>query len=91
MLKLGAGGALVLAGGDVARVPAVAVTAVDVVGAGDGFVAGYLPGLLDELPPAGKLARGAACGAFAVSTFGDWEGLPTRAELGLLTGTDVLR
>ncbi|MEU7752443.1 sugar kinase [Micromonospora sp. NPDC049171] len=91
VLKLGAAGALVLAGGDVARVPAVAVTAVDVVGAGDGFVAGYLSGLLDELPPAGRLARGAVCGAFAVSTTGDWEGLPTRAELGLLTGPDVVR
>ncbi|MEU8421020.1 sugar kinase [Micromonospora sp. NPDC048835] len=91
VVKLGAEGALVLSGGDVARVPAVAVTAVDVVGAGDGFVAGYLSGLLDGLPPVGRLTRGAICGAFAVSTAGDWEGLPTRAELGLLTGADVVR
>jgi 2-dehydro-3-deoxygluconokinase len=64
--------------------PALAVTAVDPIGAGDAFTAGFLSGLLDDLDPAGCLARGATTGAFAVSTRGDWEGAPTRADLTLL-------
>jgi 2-dehydro-3-deoxygluconokinase len=65
-------------------VPAVPVTAVDPIGAGDAFTAGFLSGILDGLEAADCLARGALCGAFAVSTRGDWEGAPTRAELSLL-------
>jgi 2-dehydro-3-deoxygluconokinase len=64
--------------------PALAVTAVDPIGAGDAFTAGLLSGVLDGLEPAGCLARGATTGAFAVSTRGDWEGAPTRADLALL-------
>jgi len=64
--------------------PALAVTAVDPIGAGDAFTAGYLSGVLDGLEPADCLARGATTGAFAVSTRGDWEGAPTREELTLL-------
>lgn len=63
--------------------PAAAVTAVDPVGAGDAFVTGYLSGLLDGLDIPERLARGTAVASFAVSTYGDWEGLPTRAELTL--------
>lgn len=32
----------------------------------------------------GRLHRAATTGAFAVATAGDWEGLPTRADLALL-------
>jgi sugar/nucleoside kinase (ribokinase family) len=73
--------------------PAVQVAAVDPVGAGDAFTAGYLSGWLDGLDTAHRLARGNAMGAFAVSSVGDWEGLPTRAELALLGSPDgtVLR
>ncbi|WP_329560464.1 sugar kinase [Kitasatospora sp. NBC_01266] len=60
------------------------VPVVDVVGAGDAFVAGYLSGLLDGLDVEGRLHRAATTGAFAVSTRGDWEGLPTRRDLALL-------
>ena len=62
----------------------MAVTAVDPIGAGDAFTAGFLSGVLDGLGPDACLARGATTGAFAVSTRGDWEGSPTRAELALL-------
>ena len=65
-------------------IPGVAVTAVDPIGAGDAFTAGFLSGVLDGLGPDACLARGATTGAFAVSTRGDWEGAPTRAELALL-------
>jgi 2-dehydro-3-deoxygluconokinase len=64
--------------------PALAVTAVDPIGAGDAFTAGFLSGVLDGLDPADCLARGVTSGAFAVSTRGDWEGAPTRADLPLL-------
>jgi 2-dehydro-3-deoxygluconokinase len=66
------------------NVPARRVPVVDVVGAGDAFVAGYLSGRLDGLDIAGCLERGAVLGAFAVSRIGDWEALPSRAELSLL-------
>jgi 2-dehydro-3-deoxygluconokinase len=60
------------------------VHVVDTVGAGDAFVAGLLSGLLDGLDVEGRLDRAVTTGAFAVATHGDWEGLPTRAELALL-------
>lgn len=66
------------------NVPARRVPVVDVVGAGDAFVAGYLSGRLDGLDIAGCLERGVVLGAFAVSRIGDWEALPSRAELSLL-------
>ncbi|GCD37911.1 ribokinase [Streptomyces chrestomyceticus JCM 4735] len=72
------------AGGDSLYQPAVAVQAVDAVGAGDAFVAGYLSALLDGEGIAGRLERGVTTGAFAVASPGDWEGAPTRAELNLL-------
>ncbi|MFB4420804.1 sugar kinase [Streptomyces sp. QL37] len=65
-------------------VPALRVPVRDTVGAGDAFCAGYLSGLLDDLPPAERLARANTLGAFAVASDGDWEGLPRRDELGLL-------
>lgn len=67
-------------------VEAVRVTAVDTVGAGDAFSAGLLSGILDGLAPLARLERAATLGAFAVSTAGDWEGLPRRSELHLLEG-----
>jgi 2-dehydro-3-deoxygluconokinase len=61
--------------------PAFVVTSVDTVGAGDAFCAGFLSGWLDGLDGPGCLERGALLGAWAVSTRGDWEGLPRRSEL----------
>ncbi|MFE6427029.1 MULTISPECIES: sugar kinase [Streptomyces] len=66
-------------------VPALRVPVRDTVGAGDAFCAGYLSGLLDGLPPERRLDRANTLGAFAVASDGDWEGLPRRDELGLLT------
>ncbi|MCX5230138.1 sugar kinase [Streptomyces sp. NBC_00233] len=92
VLKLGARGALVATddGGLLAR-PAVPVTAVDPVGAGDAFVSGYLAAVLDDAPVEGRLHLATLSGAFAVSVPGDWEGLPRRAELGLLEAQDISR
>ena len=88
VLKLGAEGACAVIGGDEVASPALAVSAIDPVGAGDAFVAGYLSALLDEESPAERLRRGNVCGAFSVSVAGDWEGLPRRGELATLEGTE---
>jgi len=87
VVKRGAAGACVHTRDGRWEAPAVPVTSIDTVGAGDAFTAGYLSALLDGEDVAGRLQRGALMGAFAVSTAGDWEGLPRRAELALLGTT----
>ena len=85
VLKRGARGAMAAVDGGLVHVPAHAVVAVDPVGAGDAFVGGYLAELLLGADPKARLQTAAACGAFAVTVPGDWEGLPTRRDLQLLT------
>ncbi|GAB3840170.1 sugar kinase [Micromonospora andamanensis] len=87
LVKLGADGARAWTADGVEQVPAVPVTAVDTVGAGDAFTAGYLSGHLDGLGLTDRLRRAVALGAFAVAGHGDWEGLPRRDELSLITGS----
>jgi len=86
-VKLGAEGAYCATthdSGTVSGVPVVRV--VDTVGAGDGFAAGVVSGLLEGLTLAKATARGNAIGARVVQFPGDADGLPTRDELnGLLT------
>ncbi|MET8053069.1 MULTISPECIES: sugar kinase [unclassified Streptosporangium] len=84
VVKRGPAGATAFTADQALTLPARPVTAVDVIGAGDAFVAGYLSGLLDGLPLDGRLARAITTGAFAVAGHGDWEGAPTRAELSML-------
>jgi len=84
VVKLGAAGAVAHVDDRALAVEAVPVRAVDPVGAGDAFVAGYLVEHLAGRRPEACLATAAACGAFAVTVPGDWEGLPSRAELALL-------
>jgi 2-dehydro-3-deoxygluconokinase len=92
LVTRGAAGAVAVVDGTVLAAPAHPVAAVDPVGAGDAFAAGYLSGLLDGEPPDGRLHRAILAGAFAVSVPGDWEGLPSRADLALLAAEEsVLR
>lgn len=84
VVKRGVNGATAHTADGATAVPARQIRAVDVVGAGDAFVSGYLSGVLDGLATDGCLRRAATVSAFAVGTAGDWEGLPTRAELSLL-------
>lgn len=84
VVKLGSRGAVALVKGLLEHAPAVRVRAVDPVGAGDAFVAGYLAGVLDDAPATECLRLGCLAGAFAVTVPGDWESLPSRAELDLL-------
>lgn len=93
VVKLGSAGAVAVVEEVALAVSAHAVSVIDPVGAGDAFVGGYLAELLGGAEPAVRLATAARCGAFAVTVAGDWEGLPSRAELGLLDigALDVLR
>lgn len=84
VIKRGAAGAGVYTAEGRLEAPAVPVTSIDTVGAGDAFTAGYLSALLDGADVAERLRRGTLAGAFAVSTAGDCEGLPTAVELALL-------
>jgi sugar/nucleoside kinase (ribokinase family) len=68
--------------------PALPVTVVDSIGAGDAFVSGYLSATLDNLSPEARLDRATTSGAFCVTAYGDWESLPTREDLTLLTHTE---
>jgi len=84
LVKLGERGAVAFVDGRAYTADPVPVQAVDPVGAGDAFVAGYLAELLAGRPVEERLATAAACGAFAVTVPGDWEGLPSRDELATL-------
>lgn len=81
VVKLGSKGAVA----DIEGVPHTQaphdVDAIDPVGAGDAFVAGYLSGIHDDSPPQQRLQRAAICGALACSVIGDWEGSPTLNEV----------
>lgn len=84
LVKLGGDGARAYTADGRREAAALPVTAVDTVGAGDAFTAGYLSGHLDGLDLAGRLRRAVTLGAFAVAGHGDWETLPRRDELSLL-------
>lgn len=90
VVKDGPRGCTALIGGERLTVPALTVTEVDPVGAGDAFVAGYLADRLAGAKPADRLRTAIAAGAYAVTVPGDCEGLATRADLAGLGG-DVAR
>ena len=62
-------------------IPAFKVRCVDSIGAGDGFVAGFLVGQLRGLDDYASGRLGNAVGALAVTVLGDIEGYPTNEEL----------
>jgi sugar/nucleoside kinase (ribokinase family) len=67
----GAGGAIALAGGERAEVPAEPVAAVvDTTGAGDLFAAGFLAGHVRARPLADCLTMGAVAAAEVISHYG---------------------
>jgi 2-dehydro-3-deoxygluconokinase len=87
VITLGERGCLARIDGTTVEVPAPAVTVVDTVGAGDAFVAGYLAELIGGEPPPQWLATAVSAGALAVTSPGDWEGMPDREALARF-GTD---
>jgi 2-dehydro-3-deoxygluconokinase len=66
---------------DLVHVPPEKCNPIDPVGAGDGFNAGFLAGILEghDLATIGKM--GAIAGAMATETQGDVEGYPTKSQM----------
>jgi 2-dehydro-3-deoxygluconokinase len=81
LLKDGARGCTALVDGVELTEPAVTVTVVDPVGAGDAFVAGYLADRLAGKSPTDRLRTAVASGAYAVGVPGDCDSVPTREQL----------
>lgn len=81
VVKLGASGSVACLDGRVYTQTPVAVEAVDPVGAGDAFEAGFLSQVLLGASPEDRLRVGGLAGAMAVTAPGDWEGMPHLADL----------
>ncbi len=85
VIKLGATGARAWnSDGETARSRTFAVTPIDTVGAGDGFAAGYLAGLLTGANLQQRLDQAAAVGALVTTRRGDLTAMPTRTEVDAL-------
>ncbi|QJC52988.1 sugar kinase [Paenibacillus albicereus] len=81
VIKSKGDGTLLLEGGRSAFIPFYpAEKVVDTVGAGDGFCAGFLAGVLKGMAPAEAVRLGSICGSLAVQGRGDWEALPDWAS-----------
>jgi 2-dehydro-3-deoxygluconokinase len=82
----GAWGAMACDHSGTVRSAAFHTTVVDVVGAGDAFVAGFLSGLLRGWPTVDCLRLANACGACAVSVSGDARSMPYAHDAMALLG-----
>nr|WP_197676232.1 sugar kinase [Nakamurella panacisegetis] len=71
--------------------PAISVTVVDTVGAGDAFVAGYLHQFLLGADVPTRLLAAVRNAAFVCLSPGDWEGLPRDGDLALLTDAEAVQ
>ena len=89
VVKLGDRGAVASVSGQEHAVDPVPVVAVDSVGAGDAFAAGFLAALIHGHEPTESLRWAALMGAWAVTFAGDWQGLPGLAELETLADRPV--
>lgn len=77
VIKSKGDGSLLMNGGTSEFIPFYpAEKIVDTVGAGDGFCAGFLAGILKGMDPAEAVRLGSICGSLAVQGRGDWEALP---------------
>ena len=95
--KRGAAGAVAFAGAIPESLdqgeagPGFPIEVFNVLGAGDGFMAGLLKGWLDGLDWPGALRIANACGAFAVSRHGCTPAYPSRAELEFFLNRGIVR
>lgn len=88
VLKRGRHGAWATDGTSEWTQPAVPVSSVDPVGAGDGFGAGFLAARLRGHDVPTCLRHGSIVAALVVQTPGDYEGLPTAAQRDLASTAD---
>ncbi|MFF4414856.1 sugar kinase [Streptosporangium sp. NPDC001559] len=90
LVKRGPLGAVELSDGVLRHAEPYRVTELDPVGAGDAFAAAWLAETMEEADPERRLATACAAGAFAVTSEGDWESLPRRRDLALLSPSDAV-
>ncbi|WP_410767792.1 sugar kinase [Fontibacillus sp. BL9] len=82
IIKGGDKATYLLEDGELSSVPYFQVEqVVDSVGAGDGFCAGFLAGLLQGDSHTEAIRLGNLIGSMVIQAPGDWEGLPTREEV----------
>jgi sugar/nucleoside kinase (ribokinase family) len=81
VVKMGANGAVAIQNGHRFSAPAVPVTVIDAVGAGDSFNAGFLNQVLRGADLATCLAYGNLCGAFSATDCGGTEAFRDTARM----------
>ena len=81
VVKDGERGASMLIDGEWIHEPAFPVDVVDTVGAGDGFVAGFLSEVLNGSSAEAQLKTAVITGAVCCTHPGDWQGFPSREQL----------
>ena len=90
-IKDGARGATVAVKEKCVKIPPFPCVPVDPVGAGDGFNAGFLCGILEEREIGVCGRMGGIAGAMATETRGDYEGYPDREQMErLLAGEEEI-
>jgi ribokinase len=80
-VKLSDGGCVLLEGGRLTQVPAVAVEVSDSTGAGDAFTGALAVALLEKQEPVAAAAFAAAASHLAVTAYGSQEAYPDRARI----------
>ena len=89
--KMGSRGAYLMTEQDQELVPGFSIEkVVDTVGAGDGFAAGILSALMEGKNLYDAVRRANAVGAIQVTSIGDNDGLPSRAQLAGFMGLETL-
>lgn len=91
LLKNGAAGATALTPDQILSLPPHPCRCIEPIGAGDGFNAGFLAGILQgkDIAAAGRM--GCICGALATQTTGDVEGYPDSSQMeSILSGTPCI-
>lgn len=91
VIKQGEKGSVLLDRGTLYRQRVVDAEAVDSVGAGDAFAAGYIHARLSGASAQDRLDFAGSVAAHAVTVQGDWEGLPRMSELDASEQEDILR
>ena len=86
VVKLGPHGSAVRIQGECRTVPSIPVTPVDTTGAGDCFNAGFLYGVLRQMPLDECLRFGNVCGALSTQAAGGIAAFPTLEQLRALLG-----
>jgi sugar/nucleoside kinase (ribokinase family) len=81
IITRGGDGALLMSTQQTLAAPAFPVEVVDVSGAGDAFAAGFIVGLLEQLPPEDALRFASVIGASACTKLGCTDGVFTRKEV----------